>query len=323
MGEHGSGRVAAIDLGTNTFLMLIAARAADGRLQVLDDLCRTPRIGAGLARTGRLAPEALERGLEVLAEFRERLDRERIPDAGIRAVGTAALRRARNAAEFVEGARRRSGITVEVISEDEEARLGYRAVVPDGAAGEVWILDPGGGSTELVAGGGTIRRSAPIGAVVLTERWLGPEGTSELRGASYDDDTWRALLGDAALAFAGWPARAELPAPDEVVCLGGTGANLVCLEQGLARFDTALFDTSSSERWILRSDRVSHWAEILRRRDAAGRQEFPIERERAGILPAGLACLAAALRRLEIDATRVSVRGLRYEIARELAARSV
>jgi exopolyphosphatase / guanosine-5'-triphosphate,3'-diphosphate pyrophosphatase len=132
-------RVAAIDLGTNTFLMLVARRGERAHLEVELDLCRTPRLGQGLAATGALAPQAIERGLEVLREFAGELRRRHVAPDNARAVGTAALRRARNARTFVERALVETGIRVEVIAEEEEARLGYHAVVAERTGALPWV----------------------------------------------------------------------------------------------------------------------------------------------------------------------------------------
>lgn len=302
---------AAIDLGTNTFLMLVGRIDARGALEVFEDLCRTPRLGAGLARTGALAEDAIERGLLTLEEFRARIDALAIAEERLRVVGTAALRRASNAARFIARAEARCRLRVEVLDEDDEARLGYSAVTAEGASAESVIVDIGGGSTEVVAGGGRTRVSVPLGAVVATERWH-----SEFDAAVWRDADWAELEREIERAYQALPRGAAAQAQGLVIVLGGTGANLACLELALEGFDPL-----AGEGREFDVHKVPVWAERLRRLDAAARLRLPIERERASILPAGLACLAGALAALGASRLRVTGRGLRYGVLRELAGR--
>ena len=291
--------------------MLVGRADARGALEVLEDLCRTPRLGAGLARTGAIAEDALERGLVVLEEFRARLDALRIAEERVRVVGTAALRRASNAARFIALAEARCRLRVEVLDEDDEARLGYAAVRAEGASAQSVIVDIGGGSTEVVAGGGRTRVSVPIGAVVATERWH-----SGSDAEAWSDANWVELERQIERAYQALPRGAASQAEGQVIVLGGTGANLACLELGLDGFDPR-----AGEGREFDVQEVPAWAERLRRLDAAARLRLPIERERAAILPAGLACLAGALKALGASRLRVTGRGLRYGVLRELAGR--
>lgn len=287
--------VAALDIGTNTTLLLVAALDADGELIVIEDHCRTPRLGEGLAKSGRIAPAAFERGLSALMEFAERLKVLGISSLRTRAVGTAVLRRAGNAPAFVQAVRERTGLVIEVISEQEEARLGARAVQGELGATQAAVIDVGGGSTEYASVDGARRISIPIGAVVLSESELGwPEKC--------------ALAASLARSFPPADAR-HAPA----VVLGGTALNLACLELGLPRFDPL-----SSEGALLAPGSARTWAERLAALSQKERLALPIEPDRARILPEGLLCLAAAVERLEPISLRASGRGLRYGLARDL-----
>ena len=287
--------VAALDIGTNTVLLLIAELDSDGALRVLEEQCRTPRLGEGLARSGRIAPAALERGYAALEEFAARITSHRIPPARVRAVGTAVVRRAANAQAFLEGVRARLGLVIEILSEAEEARLGAAAVQAELGALRAAVIDVGGGSTEYASADGARRLSIPIGAVVLAECGLGwPEKA--------------ALAASLARSFPEQDARGVL-----AVGLGGTAVNLACLEQGLAAFDP-----QQAEGVVLEPAAARRWAERLAGLTLPERLRLPIEPERASILPEGLLCLAAALERLKPGALRVSGRGLRYGVARGL-----
>jgi exopolyphosphatase/guanosine-5'-triphosphate,3'-diphosphate pyrophosphatase len=312
-GERGP--CAALDLGTNTFLMTVGRSGARGALEVLEDLCRTPRLGAGLASTGKLSDQGIERGLAVLAEFARRLAQLGVRADRVRVVGTAALRRAANSAEFVAAALARTGLAIEIIAEQEEARLGFSAVVAESGDDHVAIVDVGGGSTEVVCDRGRTRASMPLGAVVLTER-----GQGHLDGAAWSDSAWSELLREVAAGCQLFPERFAVDptgASPEVVVLGGTAANLACLANGFARFDVA-----AAEGVRVDAAQARVWAEKLRRLQARHRSALPVEPERAAILPAGLACLAGALARGAATDFRATGRGLRYGVLRELLVTS-
>jgi exopolyphosphatase/guanosine-5'-triphosphate,3'-diphosphate pyrophosphatase len=287
--------IAALDIGTNTMLLLVAELDAQGDLRVVEDHCRTARLGEGLARAGSIAPQAFERGLAVLREYVQILQALGIAPARTRAVGTAVLRRAANARAFVDAVQRSTGLCIEIISEAEEAELGARAVRGELGTERAAVIDVGGGSTEYASAVGTQRLSIPIGAVVLAESGL-PLAQQQ------------ALASSLAKAFPPGDARGET-----AVILGGTAVNLACLELGLARFDP-----QAAEGARLPPDSARRWAGQLAALPAAERLRLPIEPERAAILPEGLFCLAAAVERLEPFSLRVSGRGLRYGLARAL-----
>lgn len=287
--------VAALDIGTNTMLLLVSGLDALGNLRVIEDHCRTARLGEGLAREGRIAPQAFERGLAALREYAQRLQALGIEPERTRAVGTAVLRRAANAPAFVDAVQRATGLRIEIISEAEEAELGARAVRGELGTERAAVIDVGGGSTEYAGAGGTQRLSIPIGAVVLAESGV-PLAEQQTLAISL------------AKAFPPGDARGET-----AVILGGTAVNLACLELGLARFDPL-----AAEGARLPPDSARRWAGRLAALPPAERLRLPIEPERAAILPQGLLCLAAAVERLEPFSLRVSGRGLRYGLARTL-----
>jgi len=300
-------RAAAIDLGTQTALLLVVERGARGELVVLADECAPVRLGQGLSTRAELDPAAVERALRALAGFNARADELRVPDARRRAVATAVLRRARDAATFVLAARERAGVALEVLSEADEARLGHLAVVGDGAEAGVLVIDVGGGSTELCADAGRARASVPLGALVAAEAL--PDGGAR---PCADEPAWRALKVELRSAFARVPRELRACAAG-VVCLGGTAGNLACLDQRLARHDP-----TRAEGHRFAAPAALRQAERLAGLDLASRRALAIEPERAATLPAGLLCLHAALERVGAGEARASGRGLRYGLAREL-----
>lgn len=184
--------VAAIDLGSNSFHMIVA-RVLNGQLQVVDRIQETVRLAAGLDRRQRLDKAAQTRALDCLRRFNQRL--HGVPSDAVRVVGTAALRRARGAAKFVRAAERALGHTIEIISGHEEARLIYAGVVRNLPASDErrLVIDIGGGSTELIIGQGeTPQRmdSLHIGCVGMSRRYF-PRG--ELSAAAFDKALTAAL----------------------------------------------------------------------------------------------------------------------------------
>ena len=294
---------AAIDLGTNTALLLVARRTSTGSLEVVEELCRTPRLGSGLARRATLDPEACARAQAVLKEYRARLDALGVAPAHVRAVGTACLRRAADGAAWAEQMRTVTGVPLEVLSEEEEAHLSALAVSAEGVGPTAVVIDVGGGSTEVGCEALELRQSRPMGAVVLTETYLGPD---PLQPGGY-----AALWAHAQAQAAHFPRGIAAGRP--VVAVGGTGVNLACLQANLTRFDPHAVEGAE-----LDTHSVAPLARHLSSLSLDERRALPIETERAEVLPAGLACLAATLEHLSASRFRITGRGLRYGVIRAM-----
>ncbi|VAV89501.1 Exopolyphosphatase, partial [hydrothermal vent metagenome] len=153
---QGSGRTrpaskklyAALDLGTNNCRLLIATQSADG-FTVVDGFSRIIRLGEGLDANGVLSEEAMQRANEALKVCAHKLAKAKVKR--IRAVATQACRRASNGAEFVEQVRTNIGLSLKIISTEEEARLAMRGCLDlfDHSCKLALVLDIGGGSTEI------------------------------------------------------------------------------------------------------------------------------------------------------------------------------
>lgn len=168
-------RVAAIDCGTNSIRLLVADVPPAGPLVDVVRRMEIVRLGQGVDRTGRLAPEAIERTRVALADYADQitgLGAERV-----RMVATSATRDAANAGEFQAMVLATLGVPPEVVTGDEEARLSFTGAVrglPSGAEPPLLVVDIGGGSTEFVLGTSTVDRavSVDVGCVRMTERHL-------------------------------------------------------------------------------------------------------------------------------------------------------
>ncbi|WP_433393976.1 exopolyphosphatase [Micromonospora sp. KLBMP9576] len=231
--------MAAIDCGTNSLRLLVAdlPDASAGPQAPLTDLSRRMeivRLGQGVDRTGRLAPEAIERTRVALASYAAEI--EKLGVDRVRMCATSASRDASNAAEFREMVERTLGVAPEVVTGDEEARLSFIGAVrglPADAREPYLVVDIGGGSTEFVvgtrAGGVEAAISMDIGCVRMTERHLhgDPPGLDEIAAAQADI----AVAVDRALAAVPGRQAATL------VGLAGSVTTVVAIARGLTEYD--------------------------------------------------------------------------------------
>ncbi len=184
-------RVAAVDCGTNSIRLLVAD-VGDDRTADVERTMEIVRLGQDVDRTGRLAPDALERTFAALDGYAARI--RELGAERVRMVATSATRDAENRAEFVEGCTRILGVAPEVVSGVEEAALSFAGATSGLDAGRAappyLVVDIGGGSTELIADQGRLATSRPLGCVRLTERHLrsDPPTADERRAAEADID---------------------------------------------------------------------------------------------------------------------------------------
>jgi exopolyphosphatase/guanosine-5'-triphosphate,3'-diphosphate pyrophosphatase len=171
---HGSEqRQAVIDLGSNSFRLVVFTWIEDGWWKRTDEIHDGVRIGEGLEETGALQPEPMERALRTLELYAHFCSSTGIEH--VRPVAISAIRDASNQAEFLDGARERTGLEVEVLPTESEARFGYLAAVNSTTLSDGVSLDIGGGSMQLTLCAGRHARQArswPLGAVRMTERFL-------------------------------------------------------------------------------------------------------------------------------------------------------
>jgi exopolyphosphatase/guanosine-5'-triphosphate,3'-diphosphate pyrophosphatase len=169
-----ASHIAAIDLGSNSFHLIIA-RWENDQLTLLDRLREPVRMGWGLGEDGSLSDDARDRALTCLERFGERL--REYPSRSVRAVGTKTLRSIADSREFLRAAQERLGHPVEIISGEEEARLIYlgvaQCIAP--ASGKRIVMDIGGGSTEVILGEDMVpelKESLSMGCVALTKKFF-------------------------------------------------------------------------------------------------------------------------------------------------------
>lgn len=309
----------ALDLGTNNCRLLIA-RPSEGGFVVLDAFSRIVRLGEGLSTSGMLTQESMDRAVEALGVCADKLRRRHVTLS--RSVATEALRRAVNGRAFAERVKRETGVALEIIAPQEEARLavlGCHKLLEPGD-GPALIFDIGGGSTELVLveqgeSAPRIRAwwSAPWGVASLTES----EGRAAIEGddrvAAYSRMRERVLR-----SFAHFVEM--LPdKPKNVRLLGtsGTVTTLASVHLALPAYDRRQVDGIHVPVGDMR--RIST---MIAEMDFKQRAGLPcIGVERADMVVAGCAILEAILDIWPADKLGIADRGIREGILRSLMAR--
>jgi exopolyphosphatase/guanosine-5'-triphosphate,3'-diphosphate pyrophosphatase len=314
--------VAALDLGTNNCRLLIAEPTRRGRIRVIDSFSRIVRLGEGVARTGLLSEAAMTRTVEALRVCARQLAEHRV--GKLRAVATEACRRAANSCELVARVREATGIELEIISSDEEARLAAVGCAPliDEEAEGALVFDIGGGSTETIwlkrDAEGVPRvvyaHSEPLGVVTLAEAGhggeIGREGFARVR-----EEAMARLTGvKAAMA-----ARGDFdPYTHHLLGTSGTVTTLAALALGLPRYDRGKVDASWHD-----CDGILAVIEWLLGLDLAARAALgPVGPDRADLIVPGCAVFAAIHALWPCRQLRVADRGLREGMLRELMGRA-
>ena len=281
-------RVAAIDCGTNSTRLLIGSIDDDGRLVTEQREMRITRLGKGVGRSGRLEPEAIDRTLDVLREYRKFMDEHAV--TRVRATATSAARDAANRDSFFTPATELLGVAPELITGEEEAALSFAGAVSDldPALGPFAVVDIGGGSTEFALGTTDVEGSISVdmGCVRLTEEYLhhDPPNADELSNCLsivelHLDDVRRAVPGiDDAKTFVG---------------LAGTVTTAAAVEIGLAEYDR-----DRIHHFVLSKGAVEDVFRTLATESLADRIHNPgLERERADVIVGGLCVLVSIMRR--------------------------
>ncbi|MFD4632076.1 exopolyphosphatase [Streptomyces sp. NPDC058284] len=234
-------RVAAIDCGTNSIRLLVAdADPATGELVDLDRRMQIVRLGQGVDRTGRLAPEALERTFAACREYAAVIKEHGAER--VRFVATSASRDAENRDEFAQGVLDILGVEPEVISGDEEAEFSFTGATKeltgrDDLATPYLVVDIGGGSTEFVVGTDSVlaARSVDVGCVRMTERHLVRDGAVTDPPAPEQLDAIRADI-EAALDLA--ESTVPLKEARTLVGLAGSVTTVAAIALGLDTYDS-------------------------------------------------------------------------------------
>ena len=304
-------RVATIDIGTNTVLLLVAELAASGELEAVEERATITRLGEGVDRTRTLSPAAIARTTSCLDEYAEVIRRSGASRIGV--IGTSAMRDAGGGEAIRVHVKRVLGVEARTISGDEEARLTFAGAV-SGLGLErgkgVTVFDVGGGSTEVVVGeldeGGRplpprYAQSFDVGSVRLTERHVrsDPPASNELD----------AIENDVRKAFAAISVR-----DGEPIGIAGTMTTLAAVSLGLVPYDGARvhghrMPVGELQRVVTELAALP----LARRRSVPG-----LEPKRADVIVAGGKLALGLLARVGAGFVRISDRGVRWGLAQTL-----
>ncbi len=300
-----SDTFAALDLGSNSFHLVIARREPGGAIVVVDRLREMIRLAAGLDEHNRLAAEARGRALDCLGRLGERL--REIPSQNVRVVGTNTLRKARDAGDFLAEAEAALNHPVEIVSGMEEARLIYLGVAQSLAQeGRRLVMDIGGGSTEFIVGEGL----EPLHKASLH---MGCVGHSQ------------AHFGDGKIGRKAFD-RAEIAARVEIEPIESRFREMEwCAALGASGTIKAVATTLQESGWTSGSITDSGLKRLRKAMIKAGsidKLELPgVKPERYSVFPGGVAILRAAFEALGIDEMRVADGALREGILVDLPGR--
>lgn len=302
-------RVAAIDCGTNSIRLLVADIDGTG-LNELTRRMEIVRLGAGVDRTGDLAPQALARTLAALRDYAGEI--ERLGATRVRMVATSATRDARNRGDLVTGVRAILGVDPEVISGDEEAALSF-----GGAIGEldvpspVLLADIGGGSTELVLGDATgvrAARSVNVGCVRLAERHLHDDPPTPAQAAL--------VVADARAAFDLAAETVPLSQAATLVGVAGTVTTVAALAA-----DLPAYDADRIHLLVTSAEQVAEVTDRLLAMTHDQRAALPVMHPgRVDVIAAGALVLRTLIERTGAAAVVASERDILDGIALALAA---
>ena len=319
---------AALDLGTNSCRMLIA-RPKGSQFQVVDSFSKTVQLGVGLEASGRLSRASMGRTIQALRICQKKIEKHGV--TRMRLVATEACRRARNARDFIKQVRRDTGLPLEIIAPEEEARLAVISCAPlvGRRTEQLLVVDIGGGSTELVwiDLSGVDPADRPH-AIMRLHGGFQPQGEAEARvvdwisvplGVATLKDQFADVEDDAArFALMSWffeenlasfsPYNAENPREGfQIIGTSGTVTTVAASFLGLRRYDRAKVDGLR-----MTSDQIDSVIREYLSLGPEGRRTDPrIGRDRHSLIMSGAAILQALMRIWPTDRLSVADRGLR------------
>lgn len=302
---------ASIDIGTNSVLLLIAD-VRDGRITVLDELQEIPRLGQGVDQSGELSLAAQERVMVVLQRYKSYLeDHYRGINKEVIVTATSAVRDASNRAEFIRKITASTGWNVRLLSGDDEARVTYRGALSVlnryTGSESIWVLDIGGGSTEIASGKGEELRdfvSLNMGSVRFTERFLGghPLTNTNLGRAR---EAVKNLLHN----WEGSPKDCEL-----LVGVAGTVTSMAGIDLNLSKYEPEKMNGHSCSLEFIES----MIAELSRLNFSEIEDRYPVFlKGREDVIVGGLLILSEFMKWAGMEKIMTSTGGIRHGILLE------
>jgi exopolyphosphatase/guanosine-5'-triphosphate,3'-diphosphate pyrophosphatase len=299
--------LASIDIGTHSVLMLIGEEDEDGSVRIVDDRIVITRLGQGLMGTGIISEEAMQRTFDAIKACVERCMALKV--SRIKAVGTQALRKAKNSDAFVKRVKKELGLTIEVISGEKEARLTYEASAADFGK-DILVMDIGGGSTEFISGPPPLHlASVPIGSVSITDRHIHSDPVS-----AKDEKAARKEI----KSFLKKSIDANCFQQATAVATAGTATTLLAMH-----YEIDPYDGRQVHGQMLTAEALSRLIDVIRKSPIAARRRMKgLMPERAEVIFAGAIIMEEAIRHLALDEVTISDRGVRWGVFYEEIGRS-
>jgi exopolyphosphatase/guanosine-5'-triphosphate,3'-diphosphate pyrophosphatase len=292
-------RIGIIDLGSNTTRLIVMAYQPQYCFKLIDEVSETVRLAQGIGEDGQMQPEAMYRSVEALKMFHALCQGTGVPR--VMAVGTSAVRDATNQDEFLAKLKREAGLEMRVLSGQEEAYYGYLGVVNTLPVSDGFVIDIGGGSTEITE---VCERtfnhwvSHPAGTVRYTERYTNSDPIS--------NKDFRALKQAAAKTFGNidWLQAA----PGRVlVGVGGTVRNLARIDQKRRRYPLERL-----HGYVMTRKSLDSIVDMLRKKDLPARQSVSgLNSSRADVIVAGAVILQQVMHQANFEEILISGQGLR------------
>lgn len=293
-------RYAAIDIGTNSVLLLVAERDPAGKWSAVEERAEITRLGKGVDQSKTLSVESMETTLEAVGRFAN--EARSLGVKGLAISATSAARDASNGKAFLDGVLQRAGVPAEILSGDEEARLSFASAFADfGGSVPLVAIDIGGGSTEFIFGDATgaisYRHSFDVGSVRMTERFIRTDPPAEAELAAMEK-----FLRE---TFAPLPKAA---AGFRFVGVAGTVTTICAVAKKIDPYDATLVHGAELTRGEIEAtvNRLAHLPLPLRR-------TLPgLQPKRADVIVAGGLILKIAVDCIAASSVTVSDRGLRW-----------
>lgn len=295
---------AVIDMGSNSFRMVIYYQTDDQVINEVDNLKSTVRLGTYLDQDYNLSEEGIEKAIGTLIHFRKLCDARNV--SNIIAIATAAVRKARNKDAFLKKVYERTGFRFRVLSGEEEAYYGYLAVVNTMRIRDCMTIDIGGGSTEIVKISNrelVNSYSFPFGAVTLTKQFFHHEVPTDEEITSLENYLRHML------ATQPWIKKVNLP----LVGMGGSARNLGKIHQKLS-----MYPLQSLHQYTMNNEQINTIYTFVRPLSFAQLQAVEgLSKERSDIIVAGIIIIKVLLEYTQCSHFIVSNRGLRDGVLME------
>lgn len=296
-------KVAALDLGSNSFLLLILELQKDGSRKVVHDEAIIVRLSEGLGTSGYIGDAALKRADQCLEGFKKTINHYEVNE--VQAVTTAAAREAKNSAAFLSLCRKHQIPTV-TLTGDEEARMSFHGAISANQKENCVLIDIGGGSTEHIAGHASaihFTESLPHGAVKLTEKFISSQPAS--------DNDVKALISFVKSESEQVWKQVEKFKPQSMIAVAGTPTAIAATMLGK-------FEAEKVDGFIITKEDLEKWIQIFSQTSVTEKKEkYPLG-ARADVILAGSLILYESLVRLGLNKLTVSTKGIRYGLAHQM-----